>query len=214
MKKAALYLRVSTLDQNPENQLQGLRQLAAQRGFEVVQEFTDHGYSGAHVKHPALDQLLSAARRGEFQVVTVWACDRLARSVTHFLQLLDEFARLNIEFVSVHENLDTGGALGRAIIIILAAIAELERNLIRERVRAGMRRAQLEGRRIGRRPIAVDQASILHDRACGRSLTEMAKSHHISRALVSKILRQAGSHEGSSQPAPQSAENTPPKTAS
>lgn len=85
----------------------------------------------------------------------------------------------------------SGGALGRAIVIILAAIAELERNLIRERVKAGMRCAQLEGRHIGRRPIPVDQVAILHDLACGRSLTEMAKSHHISRALVSKILRQA-----------------------
>ncbi|HXP45091.1 MAG TPA: recombinase family protein [Candidatus Acidoferrales bacterium] len=213
MKKAALYLRVSTIDQNPENQLQGLRQLAEQRGFEIVQEFTDHGYSGARVKRPGLDQLLSAARRGQFEAVLIWACDRLARSTTHFLQLLDEFSRLNIELISVHENLDTGGALGRAIVIILAAISELERNLIRERVKAGMRRAQLEGRRIGRRPIAVDQTAILRDRACGRSLTEMAKSHHISRALVSKILRQAGSHEGSPRPALKTSDNTKSETA-
>jgi hypothetical protein len=122
----------------------------------------------------------------------------LARSTRHFLKLLDEFARLNIEFVSVHENLDTGGALGRAIVTILAAIAELERSLIRERVRAGMRRAQLEGRHIGRRPAQVDQSSVLRDRDSGHSLTEIAKSHHVSRALISKIIRGAGGHKGGS----------------
>jgi DNA invertase Pin-like site-specific DNA recombinase len=208
VKKAVLYLRVSTIDQNPENQFNDLRQLAAQRGFEVIHEYVDRGYSGARVKRPGLDQLLSDARRGRFDVVLVWACDRLARSTRHFLELLDEFARLNIEFVSVHENLDTGGALGRAIVIILSAIAELERNLIRERVRAGMRRAQLEGRHIGRRPALVDQASVLRDRDGGRSLTEIAKSHHISRALVSKIIRRAGGHKGGSTVPSQLPEST------
>ncbi len=151
MKRAALYLRVSTVDQHPENQLHDLRLLATQRSFEIVEEYTDHGISGARVKRPALDQMLADARRGRFDVVVVWACDRLARSTRHFLEVLDELNRLGIEFVSFRENLDTGGALGRAVTIIISAIAELERNLIIERVRAGMRRARLEGRRLGRR---------------------------------------------------------------
>jgi DNA invertase Pin-like site-specific DNA recombinase len=124
-------------------------------------------------------------------VVLVWASDRIARSVRHFLEVLDEFNRLNVEFVSFRENLDTGGPLGRAVVIIIGAIAELERNLIIERVRAGMRRARLEGRHIGRRPIDVDRVSVLRDRNRGHSLTDIAKAHRVSRATVSRLLKQA-----------------------
>jgi DNA invertase Pin-like site-specific DNA recombinase len=151
MKHAALYLRVSTLDQHPETQLYDLRQLAQQRGYEIVQEYTDK-ISGAKAKRPGLDQLMADARHGRFHVVVVWALDRLARSVRHFLEVLDELNHLQIEFVSFRENIDTSGPLGRAMVVIVSAIAELERNLIIERVRAGMRRAKLEGRHIGRRP--------------------------------------------------------------
>ena len=99
------------------------------------------------------------ARRGRFDVLLVWASDRLARSARHFLEVLDELNHLEIEFVSFRENIDTGGPLGRAIIVIIGAIAELERNLIVERVRAGMRRAKLEGRHIGRRPLDIDRTT-------------------------------------------------------
>ena len=100
--------------------------------------------------------MMADARRGRFDVVLVWASDRIARSVKHFLDVLDELNRLNIEFVSFREQIDTGGPLGRAIVVIIGAIAELERNLIIERVRAGMRRARLEGRHIGRNPLVLD----------------------------------------------------------
>ena len=152
MKRAALYLRVSTVDQHPETQLYDLRQLAQQRSFQIVHEYYDK-ISGTKAKRPGLDQLLSDARRGQFDVVVVWAGDRIARSVRHYLEVLDEFSRLGIEFISFRENIDTGGALGRAIVVIIGAIAELEHNLIVERVRAGMRRAKLEGRHIGRKPL-------------------------------------------------------------
>src|ERR1700682_3992529 len=152
MKRAALYMRVSTLDQHPETQLYDLRQMASQRGWQIVEEYTDR-VSGATDRRPGFDRLLSEARRGELDVVLVWASDRLARSVKHFLEVLDELSRLNVEFLSFRENLDTGGPLGRAFIVIISAIAELERNLIIERVRAGMRRARLEGRHIGRKPL-------------------------------------------------------------
>ena len=215
MKRAALYLRGSTLDQHPETQLYDLRQLAQQRGYEIVQEYMDK-ISGAKARRPGLDQLMADSRHGRFQVVIVWAFDRLARSVRHFLEVLDEFNHLQIEFVSFRENIDTGGPLGRAMVVIVSAIAELERNLIVERVRAGMRRAKLEGRHIGRRPLDVDRDAVIRDRQAGRSLTEVARIHQVSRALVSKILREAaeaGGHKGVSPAALQVQQNKQPETA-
>jgi DNA invertase Pin-like site-specific DNA recombinase len=189
MRRAALYLRVSTVDQHPETQLHDLRQLAAQRGFEIVAEFTDR-ISGTRARRPGLDQLMTGARRGRFDVVLVWASDRIARSVKHFLDVLDEFNRLNIEFVSFREQIDTGGPLGRALVVIIGAIAELERNLIIERVRAGMRRARLEGRHIGRNPLSLDHAAIRRERGQGHSLRQIAKNHRISTATVQRVLRE------------------------
>ena len=121
----------------------------------------------------------------------VWASDRIARSVKHFLEVLDELNRLNIEFVSFREQIDTGGPLGRAIVVIIGAIAELERNLIIERVRAGMRRAKLEGRPIGRRPLELDHIAILRDRQRGQSLGQLAKSYRVSRTTIHRVLRRA-----------------------
>lgn len=189
-KRAALYMRVSTVDQHPETQLHDLRGLAAQRGFHIVSEYTDK-ISGAKAKRPGLDQLMADARRKKFDVVMVWAFDRMARSVRHFLEVLDELNHLEIEFVSFRENIDTGGPLGRALVVIIGAIAELERNLIIERVRAGMRRARLEGRRIGREPLNVDRQALLRDRARGMSLTDLAKVYRISRTSVCRVLRDA-----------------------
>jgi DNA invertase Pin-like site-specific DNA recombinase len=189
MKRAVLYLRVSSIDQHPESQLHDLRAMAVQRGYEVVREYTDK-ISGTRAKRPGLDELLHDARRGRFDVVLVWAFDRLARSVKHFLEVLDELNHLQIEFISFRENVDTSGPLGRAMIVIIGAIAELERNLIIERVRAGMRRAKLEGRHIGRRPLDLDRAAIVQDRERGLSLGQLADLHRISRTTVMRVLRQ------------------------
>lgn len=212
MKRAALYLRVSTLDQHPETQMYDLRGLAAQRGIEIVHEYSDR-ISGAKAKRPGLDQLLADARRGKFEIVLVWAFDRIARSTRHFLEVLDELNHINVEFVSFRENIDTGGPLGRAIVVIIGAIAELERNLIIERVRAGMRRARLEGRRIGRTPLDFDRAAVLRDRDRGLSLTEIGAAHRISRATVSRVIkeaREAGSPKGCVPAPSQAHENRPP----
>src|SRR5450631_3326781 len=133
--------------------------MAAQRGYEIVQEYSDK-ISGTKAKRPGLDQMMADARRGRFDVLLVWASDRIARSVKHFLDVLDEMNRIGVEYVSFRENIDTGGPLGRAIVIIVGAVAELERNLIIERVRAGMRRARLEGQHIGRNPLILDNAAI------------------------------------------------------
>lgn len=191
MKRAALYLRVSTVDQRPETQGLDLRQFAKQRGYEIVQEYIDHGISGTKVRRPALDHLLKDAHRRRFDAVLVWSCDRLARSTKHFLQVLDELNELGIQFLSQREAIDTEGPLGRAIVVIISAIAELERSLIVERVRAGMRRAKLEGRRIGRTPLDVNRASLVRDRLAGMSLTHVAKKYGLSRASVVRFVKEA-----------------------
>jgi DNA invertase Pin-like site-specific DNA recombinase len=116
----------------------------------------------------------------------VWASDRIARSVKHFLDVLDELNRLNIEYVSYRENIDTAGTSGRPIV---GTIAELERGLIIERVRAGMRRARLEGQHIGRQPLQLDHEAIRHDRCQGQSIQEIAKGHRTSTATVQRVLR-------------------------
>ena len=192
MKRAALYLRVSTVDQHPETQVYDLRQMAAQRGYEITQEYTDR-ISGVKARRPGLDEMMQDARRGRFDVVLVWACDRIARSTRHFLEVLDELNRLEIEFVSFRESIDTGGPLGRAIVVIIGAIAELERSLIVERVRAGMRRARLEGRHIGRPSLALDREAICRDRRHGRSIGQIAREHRVSRTTVHRVLHEHAS---------------------
>jgi DNA invertase Pin-like site-specific DNA recombinase len=189
-KRAVIYTRISTGDQHAETQLYDLRELAKQRRYEVIHEYTDT-ISGAKSKRPGLDLLLADARRHRFDVILVAAFDRVARNVRHFLEVLDELSHLNIEFVSLRENIDTGGPLGRAMVIIVGAIAELEKSLIVERVKAGMRRAKLEGRRIGRAPLNVDRAAIVRDRLAGLSLTEVAKRHRISRATVCRLVNES-----------------------
>jgi DNA invertase Pin-like site-specific DNA recombinase len=188
VKRAALYMRVSTVDQHPETQLLDLRQMATQRGYEIVAEYTDK-ISGTKAKRPGLDQMMTDARRGRFDVVLVWSSDRIARSVKHFLDVLDDLNRIGVEYVSFRENIDTGGPLGRAIIVIIGAIAELERNLIVERVRAGMRRARLEGQRIGRAPLTLDNLAIRQDRQRGQSIREIARGHSVSTATIQRVLR-------------------------
>jgi DNA invertase Pin-like site-specific DNA recombinase len=188
MKRAVLYVRVSTPDQSIEPQLLDLRQMAAARGYEIVREYSDK-LSGTKSKRPGLDALLSDAQRHRFDVVMVWAFDRMARSVRHFLEVLDELNHLGIEFVSFRESIDTSGPLGRAMVVIVGAIAELERNLIVERVKAGMRRAKLEGRQIGRSRLDVNREQVVTDRRSGMSLTQVAKKHCISRASVCRLMK-------------------------
>lgn len=211
MKRAALYARVSTVDQHPETQLLDLRQLAEQRGFEIADEYIDRGISGTRTRRPALDRLMADANRHRFDVVVVAAFDRMARSVRHLLETLDELNRVGVEFVSIRENVDSGGPLGRAIIVIIGAIAELERSLIIERVRAGMRRARLEGQHIGRRPLDLDRNAIVRDRARGLSFGQIAKIHRASRTTIRRIL--AGVPKGVVKTNPQSNENRRPESA-
>ncbi|MGA2607311.1 MAG: recombinase family protein [Terriglobia bacterium] len=195
MKKAAIYARVSTPEQHVETQLYDLRKLAAQRGFEVSREYCDRGISGSKAKRPSLDAMMADARRGEFSVVLVAAFDRIARSTKNFLEIVDELHALNIEFISGRECIDTSGPMGRMFITMVGSIAELERSLIVERIRAGMRRARLEGQRLGRAPLNVDRAAIVRDRLSGMSLTQVAKRHRVSRATVVRLVKEANQRE-------------------
>jgi DNA invertase Pin-like site-specific DNA recombinase len=202
MKRAALYCRVSTIDQHPETQLSELRQFAANKGFQVVGEYIDHGYCGARARRPELDRMMDDARRHKFDVLLVWSCDRLARSTKHLLQTIDELNGMGVQFLSQREAIDTEGPLGRAILVIVSAIAELERCLIIERVRAGMRRARLEGRQIGRARLDVNRQQVIQDRRSGMSLTRVAKKHGISRASVCRLMKEASANPDAAAPAP------------
>jgi DNA invertase Pin-like site-specific DNA recombinase len=195
MRKAAIYARVSTTDQHVESQLYDLRQLAVDRGFEVVQEYKDWGVSGRKARRPGLDDLMADARRKKFAVVLVAAFDRVARSTRHFLQVVDELDSLGVVFVSRRENIDTSGPMGRLFVTIISSIAELEADLIRDRVRAGLRRAKLDGVRIGRAPMDIDRAAIVRDRLSGMTLTTVSKKWGVSRSLVCKLVNRARAGE-------------------
>ena len=191
MKKAAIYARISTPDQHLETQLYDLRKLAAQRGFEIVREYCDRGISGSKTKRPGLEALMNDARRGEFSILLTAAFDRVARSTRDFLQIVDELNNLGIEFISAREAIDTSGPMGRMFLTMVGSIAELERSLIVERIKAGMRRAKMEGQRLGRAPLNVDRQAIVRDRVAGMSLTNVAKKYGVSRASVVRFVREA-----------------------
>ncbi len=191
MKRTAIYVRVSTPDQHVESQLYDLRELAARRGFEVVHEYEDRGICGQKARRPGLDALMKDARQKKFSVVLVAAFDRIARSTKNFLQIVDELDGMGIEFVSRRENIDTSGPMGRLFMTLISSIAELESDLIRERVRAGMRRARLEGRQIGRARLDINREQVVIDRRSGMSLTQVAKKHGISRASVCRMVKES-----------------------
>ena len=195
MKKAAIYARVSTPDQHIETQLYDLQKLAAQRGFEVVQEYCDRGLSGSKARRPGIDSMMSDARRGKFSVLLVAAFDRVARSTKNFLEIVDELTALKIDFISAREAIDATGPMGRMFVTLVGSIAELERSLITERIRAGMRRARLEGQRLGRAPLNIDHDALVHDRLTGMSLTSVGKKYGVSRASVVRFVREAKQRE-------------------
>ena len=157
--RAALYARVSTLDQEPENQLAELRRYAAARGWEAA-EYVDHGVSGSEARRAALDDLLRDARRPRFSVVVCWRLDRLGRNLRHLVTLLDDLQALGVAFVSLGEGIDCTTPAGRLQLHILAALAEFERSRIAERVRAGLARVRANGTRLGRPQRAVPSAKL------------------------------------------------------
>lgn len=156
-------------------QLRELREYCERRGWTVAGEYVDMGISGSRDRRPELDRLMADAHRRRFDVVAVWKFDRFARSVSHLLRALDTFRVLGIEFVSLSESLDTATPAGRMVFTVLGAVAELERSLIAERVRAGLRNARAKGKRLGRPRVVVDTVRIARLRAQGRSWRDIAR---------------------------------------
>jgi DNA invertase Pin-like site-specific DNA recombinase len=150
--RAALYARISTLNhgQDPEVQLRELREFCHQRGFTLAQEYVDRGICGSREQRPALDKLIADCRKRIVDAVVVYRYDRFARSLRQLVNALDEFRSLGIDFISIHEGVDTSTPNGRLIVGIFASIAEFERELIRDRVRSGLAAARAKGKRIGR----------------------------------------------------------------
>jgi DNA invertase Pin-like site-specific DNA recombinase len=191
--RAALYARVSTSGhgQDVGLQLDELRQVAAQRRW-VATEFVDEGVSGAKDRRPALDRMMEAARAGRLDVVAVWRFDRFARDTRHLLVAMEEFRALNVSFVSLREQVDTSSPMGKAMFTIISAISELERDLIRERVVAGVRRAQAAGKHCGRPKVAMDLRPALALLREGRGLKDVAAILKVSRATLRRRLREEG----------------------
>jgi DNA invertase Pin-like site-specific DNA recombinase len=157
-----------------ELQIRDLRSYCAVRGFNLTGEYVDVGQSGAKDSRPELDKLMGDARKRQFDAVVVWRFDRFARSTKHLLVALEEFRSLDIQFISYQENMDTSSPLGQALFTIVAAVAQLERDLIRERVTAGIRNAQATGTRLGRPRSSIDRRRILELKAEGNSLRDIA----------------------------------------
>jgi DNA invertase Pin-like site-specific DNA recombinase len=191
MVKCAIYGRISTHDQHIESQLHQLRELAANRGFVVVGEYQDQGNSSPKARRPGLDAMMRDARKGRFGVILCAGFDRIARSTRHFLQTLNELDGLGVDFISAREAIDTTGPTGRLFLTLVGCLGGLDRALTRERIRQGMARRRLEGFRLGRAPLDVDRDAIARDRLSGKSLTETARAHHVSRASVVRFVRQA-----------------------
>jgi len=178
--------------QDVNMQLRELREYCERRGWQITGEYIDAGISGAKDKRPQLDRMMADAHKRRFDVVAVWKFDRFARSVSHLLRALDTFRVLGIEFVSLSESLDTATPAGRMVFTVLGAVAELERSLIGERVRAGLRNARAKGKKLGRPRLAVDAVRIGSLRTAGRTVREIAGELGYSRSLVHKTLANRG----------------------
>jgi len=199
--RVAVYLRVSTLDQDPESQGREVRAFVAGRGWELIETYQDLGISGAKARRPALDRLLKDAWRGRFQAVVVWDLSRMARSTLNALQLLQEFQDMKVRLVAVKQTFDTDTPLGRAFFTLAAMFAELEREILIERVRAGMARARAEGKRIGRPERRLDLEELRRLQGERLSIRQIARRMGIPRSTVAKRL--AATPQGpSSSPAP------------
>ena len=186
-RTVALYARVSTIDQNCEMQLQDLRRYANQR-FAGMREYVDTGVSGTQRKRPQLDALMNDARKRVFDVVLVWKFDRFARSVKHLVDSLEEFRALGVDFISYTENVDTTTPSGQLLFHIMGAVAQFERDLIAERVRAGIAHARAMGKRIGRPRAEIDLTQVRTQREQGRSLRQIAKSLDVPVSRVRRAL--------------------------
>src|ERR1039458_7750844 len=191
--RAALYARISTLNhgQDPEVQLRELREFCQRRGFAIAHEYVDRGISGSREKRPALDKLIADCRKRLVDAVVVYRYDRFARSLRQLVNALEEFRSLGIDFISIHEGVDTSTPNGRLVFGIFASIAEFERELIRDRVRSGMAAAKAKGKRIGRPKVAVDILRIASLRRQGHSWAEVTRETGITKGTAQRAVAPA-----------------------
>jgi DNA invertase Pin-like site-specific DNA recombinase len=191
--RAALYARCSTLDkgQDPELQLTPLREYCQKRGFTVTGEYVDNGISGTKERRPQLDRLLGVARKRQIDVILVWKLDRFGRSVKQLVMVLEELSSLGVGFISYQDNLDLTTAQGRLMFHIIGAMAEFEKELIAERVRAGIENARRKGKNIGRRavpPIEMEKIINLYKETPSLSIRQIAGTLGFKKSLVHKTL--------------------------
>jgi DNA invertase Pin-like site-specific DNA recombinase len=189
--RVALYSRVSTSGhgQDCEVQLRELREYCQHRGWIITGEYVDSGISGAKDSRPELNRLMADAHKRRFDVVVVWKFDRFARSVSHLIRALENFRALGIEFCSFSEQIDTSTPAGKLVFTVLGAVAELERSLIAERVRAGLRNAKAKGTKLGR-PVANVASNEIHSLlASGLSKATVAERLGVSIATISRRAR-------------------------
>ena len=188
--RAAIYARVSTSNngQDPTMQTRGLEEYCQRRGWEVAGCYVDTGISGSKESRPELDRLIADAHRRRFDAVAVWKFDRFARSVSHLLRALETLKALGIDFVSLSEQVDTSTPTGKVVFTVLAAVAELERSLIAERVRAGIRNARAKGKKLGRPRVAVDASRIAVLRSQGHSWGTIHRETGIAKGTAQRAF--------------------------
>lgn len=203
--RAALYLRVSTADQKPDLQYDGLRSFAARAGLDIVGDYCDIAVSGRKEGRPRLNALMTSARNRELDCVLVWKFDRFARSTRHLLTALEEFDHLGIRFISVQDQIDTASPMGRAMFTIIGAMAELESSLISERVTAGMKAAAARGKQLGRPKLPARLVREIKTLAVSTDLSirkiQEAVEGRASRGRVGEIVKQARSRNKNGKPA-------------
>jgi DNA invertase Pin-like site-specific DNA recombinase len=188
MKRVAIYLRVSTASQTVENQRLELEAYCQRQGWSISQVYEDAGVSGSKYDRPALQKMLADANKGKFNVLMVWSIDRLARSTSDLLHILQQIKANGVDFVSTTQNLDTSSPMGKMVFTFLGAIAEFERQTIVERVRSGIQRAKAEGVRIGRPRVAVDVRKAIELRNQGQGYKQIAKNLGLPRTTVYRVL--------------------------
>jgi len=192
MKRAAIYARISTLRQDEGMQMSDLRELAQRHKWEIVTEYIDRGVSGSKESRAELNKLMADAKRRKFDVVMVWKFDRFARSLKHLITALAEFDHLGIDFVSHQEAVDTSTPAGKALFSMIAVMAEFERELIRERVKAGLDNYKKKGGTLGRRETLFDVNEAILLRKEGKSWREISKKLGVSKTVVYRRLQREG----------------------
>ena len=188
--RAAIYARVSTSNngQDPTMQTREMEEFCERRGWELAGSYVDNGISGSKESRPELDRLMADAHRRRFDTVIVWKFDRFARSVSHLLRALETFKALGIDFVSLSEQVDTSTPTGKMVFTVLGAVAELERSLIAERVRAGIRNARAKGKTLGRPRVAVDASRIAALRGQGHSWGTIQRETGIAKGTAQRAF--------------------------